>query len=283
MQFLGIILIFIGAFSILGLFTNIGFLYSFTDFWPSVLILYGIYRILKRKKGEITSYVFIILGIIFQLDNLSLLTPRISSFIWATALIIIGGILIFPKKKNYNNDSSKNNSNNNYYNSSKENKYYYGKSNYYEDVNGKEDNYNYSSYSKSNNHSKSNYSYGNETTYDIHEDYDNQYTEINSNLLDLSYSFGNNNIKVQSKSFSGGDITTTFGETKLNLVDVYPASQIIELYCNVYVGNLEILIPYNWSYEIIGKNIDLYEINNPECTMRIFYKNILGELIVNKA
>lgn len=277
MQFLGIILVFIGAFSILGLFTNIGFLYSFSDFWPSVLILYGIYRIWKRKKGDLASYIFIILGIIFQLDNLYLLTPRISSFIWATALIIIGIVLIFPKKKNYYNNSSKNSSNNNYYNRSEENKYYYDKSNYYDDVN-REDNYKYSSYNnKNNNHSKSEYAYGNEATYN-----NDEYYEINSNLLDLSYKFGSNNIKVQSNSFSGGDITTIFGETKLNLVDVYPASNVIELYCNVYAGNLELVIPYNWSYEIIEKKVELFEINNPECTMRIFYKNILGELIISK-
>ncbi|QQK08530.1 LiaF transmembrane domain-containing protein [Miniphocaeibacter halophilus] len=293
MQFIGIILVLIGVFSILGIFTDINMWYGLYDFWPILLIVYGIYRIIKKQKSTVTSYLLIGLGVLFQLDNLHLLTPKLSTLIWAATLILIGVILIFPSKSRKN----KNNAGNNYeknskYNSS--NKYYYETSDYYDDIN-KNKNKNYNSKENKKNYenksySYSNYSYGNnhgnDTTYDYRESnsqvYEDEFTEIESNLIDLSYTFGKNNIKILSPSFSGGDISTTFGETILNLQEVYPASQIIELYCNVYVGNLELIIPEDWSYVIIGKTHEEYKSNNEKCTLRIFYKNILGELIINQ-
>ncbi|HHX66801.1 MAG TPA: hypothetical protein GX708_01940 [Gallicola sp.] len=289
MQFIGIILVLIGAFSILSLFTDINMWYSLYDFWPIVLIIYGIYRIIKKQKSTITSYLLIGLGVLFQLDNLHLLTPKLSTLIWAATLILIGVILIFPSKSRKNKSNYEKNSK---YNPS--NKYYYEASDYYDDVNkDKNKNYSYKENKKNyenKSYSYSNYSYGNnkgnDTTYDYREYnsqvYEDEFTEIESNLIDLSYTFGKNNIKVLSSSFSGGDISTTFGETTLNLKEVYPASQIIELYCNVYVGNLELILPKDWSYVIIGKTNEEFQVSNEKCTLRIFYKNILGELIINQ-
>ena len=104
--------------------------------------------------------------------------------------------------------------------------------------------------------------------------------KIFSNLIDLSYIFNNENIEIVSNSFSGGDIKTSFGQIVVNLKNVTPASKIMEIYCTVNVANLEILIPSTWSYEIIGKNIEEYKVSNETNRLRIYYKNILGELMI---
>ncbi|WP_100065611.1 LiaF transmembrane domain-containing protein [Miniphocaeibacter massiliensis] len=288
MTFLGLMLIIIGLFSIIEVFTNINLWFQFTDFWPLLLIVYGIYKLIKHRKAKVSSFLIIAIGIIFQLDKLGLLTPKLSTIIWASTLIIIGIILIIPDKAKKKFQEMKKNNTTNFNKENNSNKNHHNKENYYDevnddyDVNNKQKKYDFSNMNSTNN------SYYNttseKTAYEpnFNNTQDDIFTEIGSNLIDLSYIFSNNKIKIRSSSFSGGDISTTFGQTILDLRRVYPASKIIEIYCNVYVSNLELLLPYNWNYEIIGKTTDIHTVEDAECTVRIFYKNILGEIIINQ-
>lgn len=238
MQFLGVFLILIGAFALVDLFTDINLWFTITDFWPTALILYGIYRLLKKDSNKIISYIFIIIGTFIQLDYLGLLTPTISKIIWAVSLIIIGLFLFFNNMKNNKNKKDNNKKDN---------------SNYYND--------------KNNNSETSDYKY--------------DFQDINSNLINISHSFGEYNAKVYSNSFSGGDITGIFSQIAVDLKDTTPASKVIEVYCSSNVSNIELIIPSNWSYEIIKKNKTEKFTKDYNYTLRIYYKSILGELIVS--
>ncbi|MDL2310691.1 hypothetical protein LJC13_01770 [Peptostreptococcaceae bacterium OttesenSCG-928-C18] len=277
MILLGILLIIIGIFSILEIFANVNLWFHVTAFWPVILIIYGIYKIIKNRKVKASSFLIISLGIIFQLDKLELLTPTLSTIIWSTTLVILGIILVVSSiakknspKKQTNYYSSENFSRNN--NDEQ--------SNYYNDVNNSNNkkDYTFTNFRK-NSVFTQDLTYEDVQSTDVDEGI---FEEIGSNLIDLSYTFSKNNIKIRSSSFSGGDISTSFGQTTLDLSNVYPASSIIELYCNVYVGNLELILPYNWSYEIIEKNSTSYPACNSECTLRIFYKNFLGDISINQ-
>lgn len=270
MQFLGIILILVGAFALVDLFTNINLWFTITDFWPSILIIYGIYRLLKKESSKITSYILILIGTLVQLDYLDLLTPRLSKTIWALSLIIIG-IFLFMNNRNKNYQYSGTNTHND---NNSNNKYYYNKSSYYDDVK--------SDSTDEENSEKKNYSSSKESSYEYGdgENY-SSFHNINSNLINISHSFGEYKAKVQSDSFSGGDISGNFSQLTVDLRDTVPASNIIELYCSVNVSNLKLLIPTNWSYEVITKNNEARFKYGEEYTLRIYYKNILGELIIN--
>ncbi len=304
MAILGFLLVIVGIFSIVEVFTDVNLWFQVTDFWPVLLIIYGLYKIIKRRKVNVSYLIIIVLGVFFQLDKLNLLTPKLSTIIWASTLIVVGIILAIPSsvknkfKAKQNPNYGQQNYNQQHYSYKGQNpydnvKYHYKKTNYKDDVNNSKENdkgNNQYNYTKEDFKEKSNekayedvkYSYENVYTAEDTRSYEDSFTEIGSNLIDLSYAFQNKKIKIRSSSFSGGDISSTFGEVTLDLRNVYPASRIIELYCNVYVSNLELLIPYNWNYEVIGSSTDFYEVEDAECTLRIFYKNILGELIITK-
>lgn len=63
---------------------------NFEILWPSFFILIGIYNTIREKRPTILSSIFIIIGLIFLLINLDILTTDFYDLIYPIILIIVG-------------------------------------------------------------------------------------------------------------------------------------------------------------------------------------------------
>lgn len=67
-----------------------GFSIDFEILWPTFFIVIGIYNMIRDKKPNILSSIFIIIGTIFLLINLDILTEDFYDLIYPIILIIVG-------------------------------------------------------------------------------------------------------------------------------------------------------------------------------------------------
>jgi len=92
----GILLIVLGALFLLDQFNVLAFQRFFSDWWPSLLILVGAYKLIDCPRGRWTGpLVLIALGVIFQLQELRVFWWARMGRLWPLILIAVGvGILI---------------------------------------------------------------------------------------------------------------------------------------------------------------------------------------------
>lgn len=99
---LGIFIITIGVIFMLDVLTIIDAGKVFHDFWPLLLIIFGVFAISDKNSSTFVGSILILIGVYFQLDllDLELLDHiDISEFIIPVIIIIIGvRILIKPKQ-----------------------------------------------------------------------------------------------------------------------------------------------------------------------------------------
>ncbi len=76
---------------------------------------------------------------------------------------------------------------------------------------------------------------------------------IDDDTLDVNVSFGERTSIVTSKSFKGGTISNTFGETRINLMQADSLETMI-LDVRVSFGSLEIVLPSHWDVEFDVSN-----------------------------
>ena len=67
-----------------------GFSIDFVILWPTFFIVIGIYNMINNRKPNILSSICIIIGSIFLLINLDLLTEDFYDLIYPIILIIVG-------------------------------------------------------------------------------------------------------------------------------------------------------------------------------------------------
>ncbi|OQX86608.1 hypothetical protein B6D60_05905 [candidate division KSB1 bacterium 4484_87] len=82
----------------------------------------------------------------------------------------------------------------------------------------------------------------------------NPQSTINLSDDKISYSktFGDLNIKLDSKNFQGGNIHNTFGEIYLNLQDIELNEGESKLFVNGVFGDIHINLPKNIAYKVEG-------------------------------
>jgi len=78
-------------------------------------------------------------------------------------------------------------------------------------------------------------------------------TTVDEDVLSLDVTFGERNAVVTSKNFKGGTISSTFSETKLNLMQADSKEPMV-LDVSVSFGTLDILIPSHWDVEFQVSN-----------------------------
>lgn len=104
---LGIILILLGLGFLMDNFYVIDFGDYLSTYWPSVLILIGIIKLFDKRSSKTGNIILILIGGIFQLNNLGLIRYDFWDLFWPLILIIIGLNFIFSKKpsvKSYSNN-----------------------------------------------------------------------------------------------------------------------------------------------------------------------------------
>lgn len=68
----------------------------------------------------------------------------------------------------------------------------------------------------------------------------------NDNLLNIDVTFGGHKEIVTSKDFKGGNVSTTFGGTEINLMNADSSEKKVSLNLKVAFGGVEIIVPSHW-------------------------------------
>ena len=97
--FFGIILILIGAGFLLDQFAIISIGHMLSLYWPSLLILFGVFNFLDRKSSKFGNLAIIVFGGLLQLSKLELIDVNVYQLFWPIILILLGLNIIFSKKK----------------------------------------------------------------------------------------------------------------------------------------------------------------------------------------
>lgn len=110
---IGISIILVGGILLL---SSLGILdgeFSIGTFWPMILIVMGIVNIVNYDKATLTGFIFLILGLYFQLRNLNvtfLQDTSLGSLMWPGIIIVFGISLILPdriKSDKYDRDDNR--------------------------------------------------------------------------------------------------------------------------------------------------------------------------------
>lgn len=81
-----------------------------------------------------------------------------------------------------------------------------------------------------------------------------QVRHVERDLLDESFSFTSAHRVYHSKTFSGGEVRSSFSSVHLDLRDVWPLEEETHLNVSIRFGELEIAIPADWHCIVNGKH-----------------------------
>ncbi len=90
----GVILITLGALFLADKFFYWNVLWYFGVWWPSLLIAFGVFRLLERPRRPVGPFVLITIGVILQVDRLDIFSWWSMHQLWPVILIAIGVGLI---------------------------------------------------------------------------------------------------------------------------------------------------------------------------------------------
>jgi membrane-bound ClpP family serine protease len=76
-----------------------------------------------------------------------------------------------------------------------------------------------------------------------------QVVTSSENMLNIDVTFGGRKEIVTSKDFRGGNVTTTFGGTEINLVQADSTVQPMILNLRVSFGGVELIVPSHWEIQ----------------------------------
>lgn len=110
----GVIIILIGGVLLLNSLDIVDADISFSTYWPVILIIFGIVKIINFDESTIVGGILLLLGIFFQLRNFNITffeNLHLASIFWPIIIILFGFSLIFENK-----DKSKKKKNNDYTN-----------------------------------------------------------------------------------------------------------------------------------------------------------------------
>jgi predicted membrane protein len=94
--YLGILFILIG---IIAIFSQLGFWdvgNIISTWWPMILIGVGINQLSKRPVSKTSGIVLLLLGVVFQMRELDIITVSLQRFFWPAIIIAIGISMLFP-------------------------------------------------------------------------------------------------------------------------------------------------------------------------------------------
>jgi hypothetical protein len=97
----GIVVIFIGIILLLNSMNVIDADLSLSTYWPMILILFGVAKIINYDESTFVGGIMLIIGIYFQLKNLNVEffnSIRISTVFWPIVIILFGLSMIFESR-----------------------------------------------------------------------------------------------------------------------------------------------------------------------------------------
>ena len=95
--YLGIIFILIGVGAIFGQlgFWDLGDIIS--TWWPLILIGVGVSQLSRRPVSKTSGIVLVVIGALFQMRELDIITVSLTKFFWPAIIIAIGVSMLLPK------------------------------------------------------------------------------------------------------------------------------------------------------------------------------------------
>lgn len=102
--YLGIIFILIGIGAIFGQlgFWDLGHIIS--TWWPLILIGAGVNQLSRRTVSKTSGIVLVVMGALFQMRELDIITVSLANFFWPAIIIAVGISMLLPRtlrKENY--------------------------------------------------------------------------------------------------------------------------------------------------------------------------------------
>jgi uncharacterized membrane protein len=93
----GLILIALGALFLADKFFSVNFAWYYRTWWPTLLIAFGLLRLIERPHRPVGALILIGLGVMFQVDRLDVLSWWRMHRMWPVILIVIGVALLISR------------------------------------------------------------------------------------------------------------------------------------------------------------------------------------------
>lgn len=94
---IGIVLILLGIGFVLDQTQVISFGETFGTFWPVLLIMVGIGHLVRKNASYVWGTILVLVGVLFQLQELDLLPVDFHALLWPSIIIIVGLSLLLPR------------------------------------------------------------------------------------------------------------------------------------------------------------------------------------------
>ena len=104
-KLVGIILILLGIGFLLQQFTAFDFGDILYTYWPSILIIIGLVKLVQKQSSTLGNIILILIGALFQANRLGLINYSFGDIFWPAILILVGLNFILSRKPNYSSDS----------------------------------------------------------------------------------------------------------------------------------------------------------------------------------
>ena len=104
-KLVGIILILLGISFLLQQFTAFDFGDILYTYWPSILIIIGLVKLVQKQSSTLGNIILILIGALFQANRLGLINYSFGDIFWPAILILVGLNFILSRKPNYSSDS----------------------------------------------------------------------------------------------------------------------------------------------------------------------------------
>lgn len=104
-KLVGIILILLGIGFLLQQFTAFDFGDILYTYWPSILIIIGLVKLVQKQSSTLGNIILILIGALFQANRLGLINYSFGDIFWPAILILVGLNFILSRRSNYSSNS----------------------------------------------------------------------------------------------------------------------------------------------------------------------------------
>lgn len=95
--FFGFILVILGIAFLFDELQIIQFGELLSIYWPLIIIVIGLYNLIKKNNKPMSGFIFILIGVFLQLKKLNILPYDIWDYFWPVLFIVTGLAIIFPR------------------------------------------------------------------------------------------------------------------------------------------------------------------------------------------
>ncbi|MDO5754749.1 MAG: hypothetical protein Q4P28_00740 [Tissierellia bacterium] len=103
---------------------------------------------------------------------------------------------------------------------------------------------------------------------------------LDTDMLDESITFNHKDYKIQSQTFSGGNIDLIFSQCRLNFLDTVPMNYITNLECRLKASQLIIQVPDDWEVNFDDGRLGKSSFDHPNYILNIKEKSMGSNIVI---